>query len=510
VEREFTRRLFLERLGAVGGSTLVMAAMRSWDLMAQEVGSRPVLTGRAKGTRVVVLGAGISGLVVGYELGKLGYDCRILEARDRVGGVAWSVRRGAEHTELGDGGERQVCTFDEGQYVNVGPWRIPHFHTGVLGYCKELGIPLQIFINEAEASYFFYEGAQFGELANKRVRLREVKADMVGYTSELLAKAIDQSRLDLPLTAEDKSRLVTFLVNQGYLDSTDHVYKTNNARGGGDPYTLSALLDSGFGNRVRSVITGTGQAPMFQPIGGMDQIPKTFQRVIGDKLTLGAEVRSVRQTADGVRVAYAETKNGKQHELAADYCVSCMPLSVLRTIEVDLSPEMAAAVKGTGYSASAKMGLQMKRRFWEDDDRIFGGHLYSNLPLGEFSYPSHDYFTRKGVLLGLYINGRNPDLSKLPIKERVEHVLTHSSKVHPQIREEFESAYGVWWERVKYSNGGYAQGAGGSRLAQLSKPDNRISLGCAAASTDPAWIQGAVEAAWHAVEGVHERAMRNS
>ena len=98
---------------------------------------------------MLVLGAGVSGLVVGYELGKLGYDFRILEARDRVGGLAWTVRRGTEHTEIG--GERQVCTFDEGQYVNVGPWRIPYSHTGVLNYCRELGVPLQIFVNEADA-----------------------------------------------------------------------------------------------------------------------------------------------------------------------------------------------------------------------------------------------------------------------------------------------------------------------------------------------------------------------
>jgi monoamine oxidase len=31
-------------------------------------------------------------------------------------------------------------------------------------------------------------------------------------------------------------------------------------------------------------------------------------------------------------------------------------------------------------SNSAKMGLAMKRRFWEEDDQIFGGYLYSNLP----------------------------------------------------------------------------------------------------------------------------------
>jgi hypothetical protein len=33
-------------------------------------------------------------------------------------------------------------------------------------------------------------------LSNTRVRLREVKADMIGYTSELIAKAIDQRQLD--------------------------------------------------------------------------------------------------------------------------------------------------------------------------------------------------------------------------------------------------------------------------------------------------------------------------
>ena len=102
---------------------------------------------------MLVLGAGLSGLVTGYELGKLGYDYQVLEARDRVGGLSWTVRKGSEHTEIG--GEKQVCTFDEGQYINVGPWRIPHSHTGVLGYCKELGVPMQVFLNESDASYFY-------------------------------------------------------------------------------------------------------------------------------------------------------------------------------------------------------------------------------------------------------------------------------------------------------------------------------------------------------------------
>ena len=126
-----TRRHVLQAFGALGGSSLVMGAMDAWGLMGASVAQRPVLQGRAPGTRVIVLGAGISGLTVGFELGKLGYDYRVLEARDWVGGLTWTVKRGAEHTEIG--GERQVCRFDEGQYLNGGAWRIPNADTGVLG-----------------------------------------------------------------------------------------------------------------------------------------------------------------------------------------------------------------------------------------------------------------------------------------------------------------------------------------------------------------------------------------
>jgi monoamine oxidase len=560
-----TRREFLERLGLAGGSALVMSAMRSWQLMAQETGPKPVLTGRPNGTKVIVLGAGVSGLVTGYELNKAGYNVHILEARDRVGGVNWTLRRGATHTEIG--GDTQVCNFDEGQYHNGGPWRIPYFHEGILGYCKELGVPLEVFINENESSYFYSEGKNIGPLANKRVRLREVKADMIGYTCELLAKAVDQDKLDRKLSKEDKETFVTFLIGEGYLDTEDYAYKKNAARGEGDPHDFSALLQSGFQSRIRSVATGIGVTPMFQPVGGMDQIPKGFQRKLGDKITLGAEIVSIRQSNDGVQVVYENLKTGAMRQIAADYCVSCLPLSVLQKLDVDLSPETMKAVKGTPYSPSAKIGLQMKRRFWEEDDKIFGGHLYSNLPLGELSYPSWGYFGNKGVLLGFYGSGQIDNLVKKPIKDRVEHVLKHVSKVHPQIRAEFETAYCTFWERTQYSLGAYSTGGGGGgggeggrgrggnngerggnneargrgnnagggrggnntaegrgsnggrgsgtraadsmtaeeRLKALGKPDNRIYLACAAVSGDGSWQEGAVAAAWKQIKALHER-----
>jgi len=583
-----TRRHFLEQLGLIGGSSLVMTALQSWDLMAGQAGVRPMLTGRpSNGNKVLILGAGDSGMVVGYELGKLGYDYQILEARDRVGGLAFTAKSGVEHTEIG--GEKQVCNFAPGLYQNMGPWRLPYTHTGVLNYCREVGVPIEMFQNECDNSYFYYEGDQWGPLANKRVRLRQVKADMWGYTTEMIAKALDQKKLDVALSAEDRDRFLRFLVNAGFLDS-NKAYKGFPPSDENPALPLSAILEAGFDTRVRSAPStdGTTAAPIFQPVGGMDQFPKGLERAIAQRdgskrIQFNAEVQSVHQDDTGVKVVYADTKNGmKKHEIRADYVVVCLPMTIVAKLDINLSDDVMKIVKTVNHSESAKVALATKRRFWEEDDQIFGGHLYSNLPLGEFSYPSYGYFGKKGVLLGLYVNGatfnapsptaqggrgggggqgggrgggganaptargdsadpaaaaaaaaaaaggrggrgagpdgapRPPantlfrDLGNQPVSARIEHVLTHASKVHPQLRTELESSFAVWWKNVKYSEGSYATGLAAERRQTLGKLDNRIIIGSAAVCpySAPDWQEGAVAAAWQALKAIHDRAMR--
>jgi monoamine oxidase len=498
-----TRRQLLQRIGVLGGSSLMIGAMDAWGLRGATRVRKPALEGPQPTTRVIVLGGGLSGLIVGYELGKLGYDYRVLEARDEVGGLTWTVRRGASHTEIG--GERQVCDFAPGQYLNAGAWRIPHTDAGILGYCKELGVQLELFVNASDANVFFEEGV--GPLSGTRVRLREVKADMWGATTELLAKAVNSGDIDTPLTEEDAELLVQFLARSGYLDDQDLLYVPPPARRSDERHDLSALLRSGFWARARSLNQETGgPAPLFQPVGGMQQITFAFQRAMRDRVTLRAEVTQVRQTADDVRVAWRDRRTGQVHEEVADYCVCCLPMSVLKGLDVNLSPAMAEAVSETGQAAVAKMGLQMARRFWEEDEGIYGGHLWSrSLQLGEFSYPSNGWFGEKGVLLGYYGSSAQAGLADMPVAGRVEHVLAQASKVHPQIREEFETAYSVWWEKVPFSLGGYGRTPSAELLARLSAADGRIYMGSAGASTDPAWLEGAVESAWRSLEALHAR-----
>jgi monoamine oxidase len=197
-------------------------------------------------------------------------------------------------------------------------------------------------------------------------------------------------------------------------------------------------------------------------------------------------------------------------EVTADYCVSCLPLTILTRLDTNLSMETLAAATATPYSPSAKIGLQMKRRFWEEDDKIFGGHLYSNLPVGDVAYPSWGYWGSKGVMLGFYGNGQMAGVVNMPIKDRIEHSLSNIAKVHPQVRTEFETAYCTFWEKTPYSLGAFAGGGGNGnneRLAALGKPDGRIFLGCAAVSGNGGWQEGAVTAAWKQVKQLHEMAM---
>ena len=77
-------------------------------------------------------------------------------------------------------------------------------------------------------------------------------------------------------------------------------------------------------------------------------------------------------------------------------------------------------------------------------------------------------------------------------------------------REESESAYAVWWEKIPDSLGAYGRTPAPSLLAQLGKPDDRIYVGCAGASERSAWIEGGIQAAWRTVDALHERAMRAS
>lgn len=147
-----TRRNFLTAVGQAGGYSASFAVMNALGLLPQGESSEINLSKDAgKGVRVAVLGGGIAGLVSAYELGKAGFECTLLEARDRPGGRNWTIRNGAT-VEFIDGTRQTAQYVGLNSYMNAGPARLPSIHKTILGYCHELDVALEVFVNTSRST----------------------------------------------------------------------------------------------------------------------------------------------------------------------------------------------------------------------------------------------------------------------------------------------------------------------------------------------------------------------
>ncbi|MFN8356582.1 MAG: flavin monoamine oxidase family protein [Spirosomataceae bacterium] len=515
-----TRRDFINQATAASGSGyMAMIALGILPAAPAKVFS---LTPSEKASKkIIILGAGLAGLCTAYELGKLGYDCTILEARSRVGGRVWTVRGSTTETEID--GQAQTCRFDEGHYLNAGAARIPHHHQLTIHYCRELKVPLEIFGNFNEAGYYYSEN-QVGSLANQRVRAREIHADMRGYMCELLAKAVDQQALDLPMTKEDVDRLLTWLKEEGdlndkklYKGSERHGYKVRPAGGNqsgeiASAYQLKDIIESGLTHPAFANVgeyTYHQQPVLLQPVGGMDAIPKAFAKALAPKIKLESEITAIRKTQPGVRIEYLDKKTGKREAVSADFCICTLPLPILKNIESDLSGDVKRAADFVPYMETCKIGIQFKRRFWEEDDSIFGGITKTNMDITQLFYPSYGFLGAKGVIKGMYnFHERAHKIGNLSIEERQKVALEQGSKIHPQYATEFENAFSLAWHKIPYSKGGWATYTASQRQRMypaLLEPDGEIYFAGEHCSYLTAWMAGAFESARLVVQKLHER-----
>jgi monoamine oxidase len=522
-----SRRDLLSLIGAVSGSAAMYHAMTSLGFASDSGYKGPIkLEGDPKGASVLILGAGLAGMTAALELRKAGYQVRILEFNSRPGGRNWTLRGGDSFTELG--GATQACEFEQGLYLNPGPWRIPYHHRALLDYCRRLNVALEPFI-QLNHNALLHASRAFGGVPQ---RIRDIKADFQGEVSELLAKAAQQGKLDEAVTKEDREILMQALRSWGALDR-NYAYRANlisaeyrgyakNPGGGlgaapvpGEPIALSDILKSQLWRYLQNFARHQFQTTMFQPVGGMDMIGKAFAKEVGDVIRYEAKVTTIQQDDHGVTVTFTDLKTPAAPQQAkADWCVCTIPLPILSQLPVDVGARMKAAIDAVPYSASVKIGLQFKRRFWEEDEAIYGGISYTDLPIRQIAYPNTGFNRAgKGVLLGAYLfDGPSAyEFTAMPPAERVARAVEFGASLHPQYAAEFDNGIAVAWHRMPFTlgcAGDWTEKARAEHYDNLCQIDGRIVLAGEHASYIPAWQEGAILSSLDAITRLHARVVK--
>ena len=504
-----TRRALLERIGTVGGVGAAYLAMEAMGLaIPTPAGAENFrLAPRSGGGRsVVILGAGIAGLVSAYELQRAGYKVTVLEARDRVGGRVWTIRGSDRIVQTGR--PDQHAAFDPGLYFNAGAARIPTTHRVILAYARQLGVPMETFVNVNRSAGWDFAGKVHAE--------RRMVEDLLGHIAELLAKAIDQHALD-QFASKDELGLLRQMLPQNakYVPQGSNGYSVEPGAYNDAPVPLPALpLRELLPNQ--SIFLpyffehiGDMQATMLQPVGGMDRIAHAIYEQVKPAVRLRTPVTAIRRTGNRVRIEHGPGRQMTE----ADYCVCTLPVPILQRIASDFSPAKKAALAGAPPNLhSVKLAFEAPR-FWETDDDIYGGLAWTDRLNENVMYPSDRYGAAKGVIVGAYCAGwtvqGNPDkFASLSHEERLRISRDSIEALHPGKSRLLGKGVTVAWGLTPYSEGVGVMWPGGPGIAadrgpgyqELLKPEGPIVFAGEHLSYQPTWQEGAALSAHEALK----------
>ena len=196
-------------------------------------------------------------------------------------------------------------------------------------------------------------------------------------------------------------------------------------------------------------------------------------------------------------------------QATGDYAILTVPFPVLRHVETikPFSRAKQRAIRQLHYDASAKILFQCRRRFWEDDDGIFGGGTITELPVRNVYYPDHGRETGRGVILASYTWSEDAQRwGSLSPADRIAQALENVALIHPQVTEEFEVGASQMWHDDEFAGGAFALFDPGQQTLlypHIIAPEGRIHFAGEHASLGHAWIQGAIESGLRASQEIH-------
>ena len=447
--------------------------------------------------KVVIVGAGIAGLVAAYELKRAGHTPIVLEAQHRVGGRVHTLR----------------SPFTHGLYAEVGAMRIPRAHTLTLAYVSRFGLETSDFTMDNPNAYLYMGGNKV------RASEAQVRPELLGFevseqergktAGQMYTAAIaplmkqletqgDAAWSDIVAT-HDQYSTREFLEAQGWSEGMIEMF--------GLLANQESVMNSSFLEMFRED-AGNFYTNMVEIDGGMDRLPHGFLPDLKGHIRFGAKMIAMDQSPTGVTIHY-QTPAGRFAE-TGDYAIIAVPFPVLRHVEVlkRFTRSKERAIRQLHYDASAKILFQCRRRFWEEDDGIFGGGSLTDLPIRNLYYPDHGRETGRGVILASYTWSEDAQRwGSLKPDDRIVQAIDDVAEIHPQIAQEFEVGVSWMWHDDEFSGGAFAlfdPGQQSQLFEHIVKPEGRIHFAGEHASHYHAWIQGALESGISAAVAVHE------
>jgi monoamine oxidase len=438
----------------------------------------------------------MAGLVAAYELKRAGHDPLILEAQRRIGGRVYTLRE----------------PFTEGLYAEVGAMRIPRAHKLTLEYVGRFHLKTNDFTMDNPRAYYYIGGRKIciadGDadpsllgfetadhergLAAGKLWLRSIHPllDMLQKDGEAAWAGI-VSKYDQYCTRE-------FLELSGWSEGAIEMY--------GLLANQEAVMNSSFLELFRED-AGRYYTDMLEIQGGTDRLPQAFLPELKGHIRFGARMIAMDQSPDDVTIHY-QTAAGRFRE-KADFAIITVPFPVLRHVEI-LKPFTRLkqrAIRQLHYDASAKILFQCRRRFWEEDEGIFGGGTITDLPIRNLYYPDHGRETGRGVILASYTWSEDAQRwGSLSPHDRIEQALDDVAEIHPQVLKEFEVGASWMWHDDEFAGGAFALFDPGQQTLlydEIVRPEGRIHFAGEHASLHHAWIQGAIESGLREAIAIH-------